>query len=128
MGPSLLRVPPQISGCGRRDPIGLSVDRDRWFADSPLEQGGFEPLVPPPKCARFFVPVRRWIQVLWLTLCQNTISQLALEKLEEWVLLGSDLRQDQVVETGVDILVEGPLPCDVHEVMGAGAAQSDNAG
>src|SRR3984893_11708687 len=24
--------------------------------------------------------------------------------------------------------VEGPLPCDVHEVMGAGAAQSDNAG
>src|SRR6516165_1538230 len=23
--------------------------------------------------------------------------------------------------------VEGPLPCDVHEVMGAGAAQSDNA-
>src|SRR6201997_5176474 len=24
--------------------------------------------------------------------------------------------------------IEGPLPCDVHEVMGAGAAQSDNAG
>src|ERR1700722_6994496 len=24
--------------------------------------------------------------------------------------------------------VEGPLPCDVHEVMGASAAQSDNAG
>src|SRR5215469_16190018 len=24
--------------------------------------------------------------------------------------------------------VEGPLPCDVHEVMGAGAAQSDNPG
>src|SRR6516164_5384992 len=24
--------------------------------------------------------------------------------------------------------VEGPLPCDVHEVMGAGAAHSDNAG
>src|SRR5580700_12059703 len=24
--------------------------------------------------------------------------------------------------------VEGPLPCDVHEVMGAGAAQSENAG
>src|SRR5437588_6958330 len=24
--------------------------------------------------------------------------------------------------------VEGPLPCDVHEVMGAGAAQSNNAG
>jgi hypothetical protein len=24
--------------------------------------------------------------------------------------------------------VEGPLPCDVHEVMGPGAAQSDNAG
>src|SRR5690242_8709032 len=24
--------------------------------------------------------------------------------------------------------VEGPLPCDVHEVMAAGAAQSDNAG
>src|SRR3954447_8621462 len=24
--------------------------------------------------------------------------------------------------------VEGPLPCDVHEVMGPGAAKSDNAG
>src|SRR6516162_10390151 len=24
--------------------------------------------------------------------------------------------------------IEGPLPCDVHEMMGAGAAQSDNAG
>jgi hypothetical protein len=24
--------------------------------------------------------------------------------------------------------VEGPLPCNVHEMMGAGAAQSDNAG
>jgi hypothetical protein len=24
--------------------------------------------------------------------------------------------------------VEGPLPCDVHEVMGASTAQSDNAG
>jgi hypothetical protein len=24
--------------------------------------------------------------------------------------------------------IEGPLPCDVHEVMGAGASQSDNAG
>ena len=24
--------------------------------------------------------------------------------------------------------VEGPLPCDVHEVMGAGAAQSDHTG
>jgi hypothetical protein len=30
------------------------LGRDREFADSPLEQGGFEPLVPPPKCARFF--------------------------------------------------------------------------
>ena len=24
--------------------------------------------------------------------------------------------------------VEGPLPCDIHEVMGTGAAQSDNTG
>jgi len=24
--------------------------------------------------------------------------------------------------------IEGPLPCDVHEMMGAGAAQPDNAG
>jgi hypothetical protein len=32
------------------------------------------------------------------------MSQLALEELEEWVLLGSDLRQDQVIETGVNIL------------------------
>src|SRR5437660_12806902 len=33
-------------------------------------------------------------------------------------------------QAGADMLsgVEGPLPCDVHEVMGAGAAQSDNAG
>jgi hypothetical protein len=31
------------------------------------------------------------------------MSQLALEELEERVLLGSDLRQDQVIETGVDI-------------------------
>ncbi|HWO86289.1 MAG TPA: hypothetical protein VNN75_07365 [Stellaceae bacterium] len=23
--------------------------------------------------------------------------------------------------------IEGPLPCDVHEMMGAGAAQPDNA-
>src|SRR5947207_15665136 len=32
------------------------------------------------------------------------MSQLALEELEEWVLLGSDLRQDQMIETGVNIL------------------------
>src|SRR5947209_18093577 len=31
---------------GSDRPIGLSGDRDRWFADSPLEEGGFELLVP----------------------------------------------------------------------------------
>jgi hypothetical protein len=33
-------------------------------------------------------------------------------------------------QPGADMLsgIEGPLPCDVHEMTGAGAAQPDNAG
>jgi hypothetical protein len=31
------------------------------------------------------------------------VAQPALEELEERVLLGSDLRRDQVVETGLDM-------------------------
>lgn len=34
------------------------------------------------------------------------MAQLALEELEERVLLGSNLGQDQVIETGVDILAD----------------------
>lgn len=34
------------------------------------------------------------------------MAQLALEELEERVLLRSDLHQDQVVETGADILAD----------------------
>ncbi len=35
------------------------------------------------------------------------MTQFALEELEERILLRSDLSQDQVVETGVDILADG---------------------
>src|SRR5215472_7976250 len=40
----------------------------------------------------------------------------------EEITAGEQPRADMLSGT------EGPLPCDVHEVMGAGAAQSDNAG
>jgi hypothetical protein len=40
------------------------------------------------------------------TLRQKGMTQLALEELEERILLRSDLSQDQVVETGVDILAD----------------------
>ena len=41
------------------------------------------------------------------TLRQKSMAQLAFEELEERILLRSDLSQDQVVETGVDILADG---------------------
>src|SRR5580693_543726 len=38
---------------------------------------------------------------------QKSMAQLAFEEFEEQILLRSDLSQDQVVETGVDILADG---------------------
>src|SRR4051812_2752846 len=77
--------------------------RCRFAADAANRQNDSIPGCGLP--ARHLLPTQA-PEPLWRPLRRQGRPQLALEKLEEHVLLRADLGQDQVVVAGVDILAD----------------------